>query len=383
MCGTTARVTLNVPPTFVSSTTRMSTSSRRPRRLSRIRPALFTKTSMRPQRSAIRSTAAAQAAESRMSTCSAVTRAPAAATTSAAAAALSRKRKLTFAPSAASNSTIARPIPRLTPVTITALSASPESLRIGSASTRDGESAVDHERMAGDHAGLRETEKIDRARDVLRSEDRPCRRALGESREHLLAVGEVLQGVRIDNPRAHRVHSDPPRTELLGERPHQRLERRLGSADEAIGGDRSLSPEAGHRDDPATRRHERQGALREQIQRERVRFHAPPPVLQRHLHRGPEDAARGVAHHDVEPVEVLSELGKQLVHALGLPDSRLDRAGAAPHAADLGAERLSLLVAVVVVHGDVATRGGELPRDGPANSPRGAGDERDLSGEGF
>ena len=71
MCGATARTTLNTPPTLVSSTSFTSSSSIAASWLSRIIPALFTRMSIRPQRSATRSTAAAQAAESRMSTCSA------------------------------------------------------------------------------------------------------------------------------------------------------------------------------------------------------------------------------------------------------------------------------------------------------------------------
>ena len=62
MYGATARVTLNTPPTLVSSTTSTSSSSTSPPAGCRgSMPALLTRMSMRPARSAIASTAAAQA----------------------------------------------------------------------------------------------------------------------------------------------------------------------------------------------------------------------------------------------------------------------------------------------------------------------------------
>jgi hypothetical protein len=69
MYGTTARVMLKTPVTLVARTAATSSSSNAASGLSRVMPALLTRMSMRPQRSAMRSTAAAQAAESRMSTC--------------------------------------------------------------------------------------------------------------------------------------------------------------------------------------------------------------------------------------------------------------------------------------------------------------------------
>ncbi len=53
MYGATARVTLKTPATFTSSTVLMSSSSRPTSTLSRMTPALFTSTSMRPLASAI------------------------------------------------------------------------------------------------------------------------------------------------------------------------------------------------------------------------------------------------------------------------------------------------------------------------------------------
>ena len=52
-----------------------------------------------------------------------------------------------------------------------------------------------------------------------------------------------------------------------------------------------------------------------------------------------------------------------------------------PSAADLGANCLRLVVAVVVVRRHVATCSGEFQRDRPADTARGAGDECDLSNE--
>ena len=52
---------------------------------------------------------------------------------------------------------------------------------------------------------------------------------------------------------------------------------------------------------------------------------------------------RGVADQDVETVEMLAEFGEHLVDAVRNADAGLDRAGAPPERADLGAQRLGLV----------------------------------------
>ena len=93
MNGATARVTLNTPVTLVARTSATSSSEKPASGLSRITPALLTRMSIRPVRSATPSTAVRHASASRMSTCTAVTvrdAACAASTTASAASAFSR-----------------------------------------------------------------------------------------------------------------------------------------------------------------------------------------------------------------------------------------------------------------------------------------------------
>src|SRR5215467_10788228 len=80
-------------------------------------------------------------------------------------------------------------------------------------------------------------------------------------------------------------------------------------------------------------------------------------------------------------IEVLAQLHEHLVDAVGNADAALDRYRSWTHRLDLGAERLSLLGAVVVVDRHVATRRGELAGDCAADAARCACDERDFSGQ--
>ena len=54
-------------------------------------------------------------------------------------------------------------------------------------------------------------------------------------------------------------------------------------------------------------------------------------------------------------IEVLAELGKHVVYAVGYADAGLKRAGTPAHRADFGAERFGLFGAVVIVDRDIAT----------------------------
>ena len=78
---------------------------------------------------------------------------------------------------------------------------------------------------------------------------------------------------------------------------------------------------------------------------------------------------------------MLAEFGEDLVDRIGDADAALDRDRAPSHRANLGAQRLGFVGAVVVVRRDVAARCGELQRDRAADAARGAGDERDFSGQ--
>ena len=78
----------------------------------------------------------------------------------------------------------------------------------------------------------------------------------------------------------------------------------------------------------------------------------------------------------------LRDLGEHVVDAVGHPDAALYRLRPTAERAQLGAKRLGLVMAVVVVHRDIGPGRAELARDGAANAARGTGDQRDFSGEG-
>ena len=73
--------------------------------------------------------------------------------------------------------------------------------------------------------------------------------------------------------------------------------------------------------------------------------------------------------------------GEQLVHAVGLADAGLDGHGVAAECAELFAQRLGLLVAVVIVDDDVGAGLRQLGGDGPADAARGTSDQGHLAGQ--
>ncbi len=73
---------------------------------------------------------------------------------------------------------------------------------------------------------------------------------------------------------------------------------------------------------------------------------------------------------------------EHFVDAVGHADAALDRVRAPAERAQLGAQRLGLVVAVVVVDGDVRAARGELHRDRTADAARGTGHQRDLAIQG-
>src|SRR3990170_5025761 len=120
ICRDTALVTRKVPFRFVRTTVSKSSSERRMRRLSRVTPALFTRTSIRPCSEITAWTAASTRGASPTSKGDRTPLPPALsipASTSRAAASLLAKFRTTTAPSEANLSATARPIPRDAPVT--------------------------------------------------------------------------------------------------------------------------------------------------------------------------------------------------------------------------------------------------------------------------
>ena len=79
---------------------------------------------------------------------------------------------------------------------------------------------------------------------------------------------------------------------------------------------------------------------------------------------------------------MLAKRREELAHTLRAGDAGLDRTGAPAHGADLGAQGIGLIVTAVVIDGDVAAGSGQLAGNGPADAARGAGDQRNLAGEG-
>ena len=78
----------------------------------------------------------------------------------------------------------------------------------------------------------------------------------------------------------------------------------------------------------------------------------------------------------------LRDVREHLVDAVGHADAALYRVRPTAERAQFRAQRLGLVVAVVVVHRDVGARRAELARDGAADAARGTGDQRDFSGKG-
>jgi len=91
------------------------------------------------------------------------------------------------------------------------------------------------------------------------------------------------------------------------------------------------------------------------VQGKRVGLHAPPPMFQGHLQRGPQDANRRVADDDIDAVELLPELHKGFRQARRIADIRLNRHRAAAQIANGLAKILRFLVAVEVNNGHIAT----------------------------
>src|SRR5215207_4325828 len=109
---------------------------------------------------------------------------------------------------------------------------------------RQREAAVDDERLANDHRGPRRGEEENGVRYVARLDHPACGRALAAGRQHLLPVGEVLEGAGLDDAARNGVDADPARRELDAEVAHDSLERRLRRADEDVVLEHALGAEA-------------------------------------------------------------------------------------------------------------------------------------------
>ena len=112
-----ARMVLKAPRRLVSITASQSSSLMRIRRLSRVTPALFTRTSRLPISSSTRFTTAFTASESATSTPYPACPSPGSPSAALRARASSRAATATRAPAEASSLATARPIPREPPVT--------------------------------------------------------------------------------------------------------------------------------------------------------------------------------------------------------------------------------------------------------------------------
>ena len=125
-------------------------------------------------------------------------------------------------------------MPRLPPVTSTLLPASPHPDRFMLPQPEMQNPPSTTSVWPVIIARFGQAQQIHRAGDVVGRQRRAERRALREVRQQLLAIREVAQRVGVDHAGAHRVDADSARAELLRQRAHQRLQRRLGGADEAV-----------------------------------------------------------------------------------------------------------------------------------------------------
>jgi hypothetical protein len=120
-----------------------------------------------------------------------------------------------------------------------------------------------------------------------------------------------------------------------------------------------------------------------QVKREGIGFRQRRQCLRVSSSAGPQHADGGIAHHNVNVVEMLAKDAKGFSDTDGIADVNLNRQGVSAMRTNRGAHGLGLLVAVVISARHVATGCREIQRDGPADASGGASDEGDLSGEWF
>src|SRR5207248_5469948 len=94
-----------------------------------------------------------------------------------------------------------------------------------------------------------------------------------------------------------------------------------------------------------------------------------------------ENAGRRVAHDDRRRPELLEEPRGNRAHLVRVAEVPLQDDGAAAELLDLRRGLLRALAVAEVVDADVGALERELQRDGPADPPGRAGDERDPPGD--
>ena len=94
---------------------------------------------------------------------------------------------------------------------------------------------------------------------------------------------------------------------------------------------------------------------------------------------GPEHADRRIAHQEIQPAELLAHGREDLRNQLRFADVGLNGLRPPAQLPDGRADRLRLLMAVVINDGHVTAGSGQLQGDRPADAPRSTRNQRYLA----
>ena len=235
------------------------------------------------------------------------------------------------------------------PVISTLFPAIPAS---GSWLAGDAESAI-HRRLAGDHRASGGQSRYTAPAIVWRERGAE-RRALRKVRKQLLAIRKVAQRIRVITP-ALTVFTRIPRRPSLRQRARQRLERRLGGADEAGLGIARSAP----RLDSAMIRRRRTSTARRCARRLRASalVSGTSAISDVISSAGLARPLAAVPGHDVGRSEMAAQFLEQSSRSRGC--RRCPYQEGSPLARDLGTERPGFVVTVIIVRHDVAPGRGE------------------------
>ncbi|MFM1943742.1 MAG: hypothetical protein RI897_2724 [Verrucomicrobiota bacterium] len=229
--------------------------------------------------------------------------------------------------------------------------------------------------MAGDHGGFRQAEQVHGVGDLIRVEGGAEGGSAGVFLEELFPVGEVFEGIGIDDPCADDIGADALRAEFLGEATDHGFEGGFGGADEGVVGYGAGGAEAGEGEDTSAFGHSGDGLLGEEVDGERVGFEAAAPVFEIELEGGFEDADGGVGDEEIDGGEVLGAGFEGFLDAGGVTDVGLDGEAALAELLDFGTDRFGFIAGGVVGHHDIAAGGCEFFHDRAADAARSAADE--------
>ncbi len=178
---------------------------------------------------------------------------------------------------------------------------------------------------------------------------------------HLRRVRHLVER-RVRGPRGDRVHRNPVRAELDGERLRQAEDAALRGHVGGELGDRLDVDDRGDVDDPpaaSLRDHLASGGPTAVVVAVQVGGEQAVPVLVGHLEERLHHQARRAVHPDVDPAPRLDRTPRELVDVGGIPGVALEDDRVAPLLADRGRRSFSLGGRAPVVERDVRPRARE------------------------